>query len=206
MHDVIVRELGLCDYLPVWERMRSFTDGRDGLTPDEIWLLQHNPVYTQGQGCTDVPSGHDEIPVVHSDRGGQITYHGPGQLIAYVLIDLRRLRTGVRSMVRLLEQSIIDYLAGMSIVAERKSGAPGVYVSGRKIGALGLRVRRGASYHGLSLNVDMDLSPYASIDPCGYRDLDVTQLRELGVSASMEQVQQELSDRIVMALERFQRT
>lgn len=201
MSDVLVRELGLCDYLPIWERMRSFTDRRDGQTRDEVWLLQHNPVFTQGQGCSALPSGHSEIPVVHSDRGGQITYHGPGQLIAYVLVDMRRLHTGVRSMVHMLEQSIMDYLAELSILSDRKRGAPGVYVQGRKIGALGLRVRRGASYHGLSFNVDMDLSPYASIDPCGYRDLDVTQLRDLGAAVRIERVQRDLGKRIVRGLD-----
>ena len=205
MPDIIVRELGLCDYRTTWERMRRFTDDRSDLSPDEIWLLQHHPVYTQGQGCSALPSGHGDIPVVHSDRGGQITYHGPGQLVVYVLIDLRRLRTGVKSMVRLLEQAVIDYLAELSISAERVAGAPGVYVQGRKICALGLRVRRGASYHGLSLNVDMDLLPYRSIDPCGYRDLEVTQLKDLGVSISLGQVERSLAQKLIEEIETLKR-
>ncbi len=200
MSDVVVRELGLCDYLPIWERMRRFTDNRDDRTADEIWLLEHHPVYTQGQGCCSIPSGHTEIPIVHSDRGGQITYHGPGQLVAYVLIDLRRLRTGVKSMVHMLEQSVIDFLVDLSLPAERISGAPGVYVGGKKISALGLRVRRGASYHGLSLNVDMDLGPYTAIDPCGYQDLDVTQLKDLGVPMPIGKVRRDLAQRIISKL------
>jgi len=203
MPDIVVRELGLCDYLTTWERMRCFTNDRNDLTPDEIWLLQHHPVYTQGQGCSAQPSGHADIPVVHSDRGGQITYHGPGQLVVYVLVDLRRLRSGVKSMVQLLEQTVIDYLAELSISARRIAGAPGVYVRHKKICALGLRVRRGASYHGLSLNVDMDLLPYRSIDPCGYRDLEVTQLKDLGVSIPLEQVQRGLAQRLTSELDKL---
>lgn len=204
MPEIVVRELGECDYLATWERMRRFTDDRNELTPDEIWLLQHHSVYTQGQGCSAQPSGHADIPVVHSDRGGQITYHGPGQLVVYVLVDLRRLRTGVRSMVYLLEQAVIGYLAGLSISARRVAGAPGVYVQDKKICALGLRVRRGASYHGLSLNVDMDLLPYRSIDPCGYQDLEVTQLKDLGVSIPLEQVQRSLAQRLIGELDELQ--
>lgn len=197
MPDIVVRELGFCDYQSTWAQMQTFTNERNDLSPDEIWLLEHNPVYTQGQACSALPTGRDDIPVVHSDRGGQITYHGPGQLVVYTLIDLRRLRTGVKSMVHLLEQTVIDYLADMSLAADRISGAPGVYVHGKKICALGLRVRRGASYHGLSLNVDMDLSPYSSIDPCGYQNLEVTQLKDLGISAPMDEVKRLLAKRLV---------
>jgi lipoyl(octanoyl) transferase len=176
--------------------MKAFTGNRSADSPDEIWLLQHAPVFTQGQSCSDVPVGHEHIPVVHSDRGGQITYHGPGQLIVYLLIDLRRRKIGIKSMVRLLEQCVIDYLAAASIVGERRADAPGVYVGGKKIAALGLRVRRGACYHGLSFNIDMDLFPFSSIEPCGYRDLEVTQLKDLGVTTTLELVQEDLTRRI----------
>ena len=176
------------------------TDARAEDTPDEVWLLEHNAVYTLGQSCTALPAGHRNIPVVHSDRGGQITYHGPGQLVVYPLVDLRRMRAGVKSLVHLLEQVVIDYLDGLAVRGERIAGSPGVYVRGRKICALGLRVRRGATYHGLSLNVDMDLSPYLSIDPCGYRGLEVTQLSDLGISIAMDNVRRGLSRRLVDAL------
>ena len=192
MPEILVRELGLRDYLPTWERMRTFTDTRAEDTPDEVWLLEHNAVYTQGQSCTALPAGHRNIPVVHSDRGGQITYHGPGQLVVYPLVDLRRMRAGVKSLVHLLEQVVIDYLDGLAVRGERIAGSPGVYVRGRKICALGLRVRRGATYHGLSLNVDMDLKPFDMINPCGYRDLAVTQLRDLGIDEEISDVQSKL--------------
>ena len=203
MLEIVVRELGLCEYLPTWERMKSFTSSRVAESPDEIWLLQHFPVFTQGQSCFDVPVGHEGIQVVHSDRGGQITYHGPGQIIVYPLIDLKRRKIGVKTVVHLLEQCVIDYLANVSISGERIQGAPGVYVGGHKIAALGLRVRHGACYHGLSLNVDMDLLPFSSIEPCGYPGLEVTQLRELGVADSCEHVQEDLSRRIRRQLERL---
>jgi lipoyl(octanoyl) transferase len=199
---IVVRELGLCEYLPTWERMKVYTGNRGVDSPDEIWLLQHTPVFTQGQSCSDVPVGHEHIPVVHSDRGGQITFHGPGQLIVYLLIDLRRRKIGIKSMVHLLEQCVIDHLANASIAGERRADAPGVYVGGKKIAALGLRVRRGACYHGLSFNIDMDLSPFSSIEPCGYQDLEVTQLKDLGVSAPLEQVQEDLLRRISRELDK----
>ncbi len=202
MSEIIFRDLGLCEYLPTWERMKAYTGNRGVDSPDEIWLLQHAPVFTQGQSCSDVPLGHEDIPVVHSDRGGQITYHGPGQLIVYPLIDLRRRGIGVKPMVRLLEQCVIDYLANASVAGERMAGAAGVYVDGKKIAALGLRVRRGGCYHGLSFNVDMDLSPFSSIDPCGYRDLEVTQLKDLGVSLTLAQVQEDLGRRIKQELKK----
>jgi len=199
--EIVVRDLGLCGYLSAWERMKVYTHNRSADSPDEIWLLQHTPVFTQGQSCSDTPVGHEDIPVVHTDRGGQITYHGPGQLIVYPLIDLRRRKIGVKSMVRLLEQCVIDYLENASIAGERRAGAPGVYVGGKKIAALGLRVRRGACYHGMSLNVDMDLSPYSSIEPCGYRNLEVTQLKDVGVSVPLDRVQADLGRRIRQELE-----
>ena len=201
MSAIVVRELGLCEYLPTWERMKVYTGNRGADSSDEVWLLQHTPVFTQGQSCSDVPVGHEHIPVVHSDRGGQITFHGPGQLIVYLLIDLRRRKIGIKSMVHLLEQCVIDHLANVSIAGERRADAPGVYVGGKKIAALGLRVRRGACYHGLSFNIDMDLSPFSSIEPCGYQDLEVTQLKDLGVSAPLEQVQEDLLRRISRGLD-----
>ncbi len=160
--------------------MQEFTDARDAETPDELWLLEHPPIYTLGRAARGehlLDAGG--IPVVQTDRGGQITYHGPGQLIAYTLFDLQRLGLGVRPFVNALEQSIIDLLAQLSIMAERRAGAPGVYVGGDKIAALGLRVRRGRSYHGISLNVAMDLAPFGGIDPCGLPGLGVTQVRDL---------------------------
>lgn len=175
-----MRRLGLCEYEPTVARMQAFTDDRDDATPDELWLLEHPPVYTLGRAARPAHVlDPGPVPVVPTDRGGQVTYHGPGQLIAYPLIDLTRLGMGIRPFVNLLEQSIIDLLAGYAIEAGRREGAPGVYVDGRKIAALGLRVRRGRSYHGLSLNVAMDLAPFAGIDPCGLPGLAVTQLSEL---------------------------
>ncbi len=175
-----MRRLGCIDYRDTFARMQAFTDARDAGTPDELWLLEHPPVYTLGRASRD---GHlldaGAIPVVPSDRGGQITYHGPGQLIGYTLIDIGRLGLGIRPFVATLEQVVIDLLADLSIAAARRAGAPGVYVDGEKIAALGLRVRRGRSYHGLSLNVAMDLAPFAGIDPCGYPGLGVTQVRDL---------------------------
>ena len=173
---------GVSDYYDTWQAMRRFTEERGPSTPDAIWCLEHLPIFTLGQAgrCEHVlaPGG---IPVVHVDRGGQVTYHGPGQLLFYVLFDLQRQRVGVRQLVTLLEQSVIDLLAAQGIRAERKPGAPGVYSAGKKLAALGLRVRRGCSYHGLAINVDMDLEPFRWIDPCGYPGLEVTQLADLGV-------------------------
>ncbi len=174
--------------------MQRFTDRRTAETEDEIWFLQHPPVFTLGQAGRP---GHlldpGEIPVIRVDRGGQVTYHGPGQLIAYLLIDLRRNRLGVRALVTLMEQSVVELLARYSIAAAPRKDAPGVYVPEGKIAALGLRIRRGCSYHGLSLNVDMDLSPFGRIDPCGYPGLRVTQLADLGVTAGLPQLSSELA-------------
>lgn len=174
-----VRQLGLVDYRDSWDAMRQFTDSRDAMSPDEIWLLQHPPVFTQGQaGKAEHLLLPGDIPVVQSDRGGQVTYHGPGQLVAYLLVDIRRRRMGVRDLVDLIEQSIIALLDSYDVAAQSRRDAPGVYVGDAKIAALGLRVRRGCSYHGLSLNVDMDLEPFARINPCGYEGMAVTSLRE----------------------------
>jgi lipoyl(octanoyl) transferase len=177
--DVVVRDLGRAEYAQVWQEMRAFTDRRDVTTQDEIWLVEHPPVYTLGTNDRNETFDNPGIPVVQSDRGGQITFHGPGQLIAYVLIDLRRLGWGVKQLVAALEQSVIDLLAARGISAARRSGAPGVYVAGRKIAQLGLRVRHGACYHGLSFNVDMDHTPFRLIKPCGYAGLETTDLASL---------------------------
>lgn len=183
------RHLGLVDYARAWRDMQSFTRARSAVTGDELWLLQHAPVFTLGRnGKPEHLLDPGDIPVIQVDRGGQVTYHGPGQLLAYTLLDLGRRRLGVQSLVRLLEQAVIDLLDAYGIVAQRRDKAPGVYVDGRKLAALGLRVRRGCSFHGLSLNVDMDLAPFSRINPCGYRGLQVTQLAELGIRAPIDTI------------------
>ncbi len=185
---MIVRWLGRVDYASTWQDMRRFTDERGAHTPDELWLLEHPKVFTLGMAAD--PShvlDAGDIPVVQTDRGGQVTYHGPGQLVAYPLLDLRRHDLTVRGLVTLLEQSVIDLLAPHGIDAVGRRDAPGVYVEGRKLAALGLRVRRGASYHGLALNVDLDFAPFARINPCGMAGLAVTSLRQLGIGWDVEQ-------------------
>ena len=178
---LIVRHLGIRPYLDTWQAMQAFTDRRDVDTPDEIWLLQHEAVYTQGQaGKAEHLLHPTEIPVVQSDRGGQITYHGPGQLIAYLLLDVRRKGFGVRQLVTAMEQAVIGVLAQANIQAAAKADAPGVYVDGAKIASLGLRIRRGCSFHGLALNVDLDLTPFTHINPCGYAGLAMTSTALLG--------------------------
>ena len=189
-----VRRLGRVEYVPTWRAMQDFTAQRVADTPDELWLLEHPPVYTQGQaGKPEHLIAATDIPVVPIDRGGQITHHGPGQLVAYLLVDLRRRGYGVRELVTRMEQAVIDLLAAEGVTAERQAGAPGVYVAGAKIAALGLRVRHGCTYHGLALNVDMALAPFAAINPCGYAGLAVTQCRDLGVALSMPQAEQALT-------------
>lgn len=179
--EVTVRDLGRTGHVDTWRRMRAHTDARDSAAPDEIWLTTHPPVYTLGQSAkTCHLLAAAGIPVVHCDRGGQVTYHGPGQAIAYLLVDLRRRSLSVRKLVTLIEDAVIALLADEGITGERRAKMPGIYVRGAKIAALGLRVRRGCSYHGVSLNVDCDLAPFAGIDPCGYPGLQVTSLRELG--------------------------
>jgi len=178
---LIVRHLGIRPYLQTWQDMQTFTDQRDADTPDEIWLLQHEAVYTQGQaGKAEHLLHQTDIPVVQSDRGGQITYHGPGQLIAYLLIDVRRKGLGVRQLVTAMEQAVIALLARSGIEAVAKPDAPGVYVAGAKIASLGLRIRRCCSFHGLALNVNLDLTPFSHINPCGYAGLAMTQTATLG--------------------------
>ena len=187
------RELGQVDYQPTWHAMQRFTDTRGVDTPDEIWLLEHAPVFTQGQaGKAEHVLFPGDIPVVQVDRGGQVTYHGPGQLVAYPLIDLRRAKIGVRELVDRIEQSIIDVLAEWNIHGERRCGAPGVYVADAKIAALGLRVRRGCSFHGLAFNIAMDLEPFHRINPCGFAGLQVTSMTDLGGPSSLAAVKPEL--------------
>jgi len=176
---ILLRRLGLADYEPVWRAMQKFTDQRSPDTPDELWLVQHPPVFTQGQaGKAEHLLAPGQIPVVQVDRGGQVTYHGPGQIVAYPLVDIRRSDFGVRDFVHRIEESIILVLAHYGVTGERIAGAPGIYVDGAKIASLGLRVRLGRSFHGLSLNVDMDLEPFQRINPCGYVGLRVTQLSD----------------------------
>ena len=174
------RELGLVDYEPTWQAMQRFTNARDADTADEIWLLQHPPVFTQGQaGKPEHLLLPGDIPVVQVDRGGQVTYHGPGQLVAYLLLDVRRSGLGVRELVSRIERSLVDLLASYGVSATAKPDAPGVYVDGAKIASLGLRIRNGRSFHGLALNVDMDLAPFRRINPCGYAGMAMTQLADL---------------------------
>ena len=175
-----VRRLGLAEYAPVWRAMQDFTDQRDDATTDELWLVQHPPVFTQGQaGRAEHLLAPGDIPVIQVDRGGQVTYHGPGQIVAYPLIDLRRLGLGVKHFVNRIEEAIIRVLGRYGVTGERVAGAPGIYVAGSKIASLGLRVRRGCSFHGLAFNIDMDLEPFRRINPCGYAGLEVIQLSAL---------------------------
>jgi lipoyl(octanoyl) transferase len=194
----VLRDLGRAEYLPTWQAMREFTAARTAETADELWIVEHPPVFTLGQGAR---RGHlldpGELPVIATDRGGQVTYHGPGQLIAYLLFDLRRGGLGVKRLVNLLEQSVIDLLATQGIAAESRADAPGVYVAGAKIAALGLRIRGGCSYHGLALNVAMDLGPFGRINPCGYAGLRVTQVRDLVPGVAVDG----MADALVNALD-----
>ncbi len=195
---LVVRELGLQPYEPVWHRMQRFTDSRGSETPDEIWLLQHEPVFTQGQaGKPEHLLNTGDIPVVQADRGGQVTYHGPGQLIAYLLIDLRRHKLGVRQMVSLMEEAVVQVLASYGVEAYPKADAPGVYVDEAKICSLGLRVRRGCSFHGLALNLDMELEPFLRINPCGYAGLAMTQLKLLRPDADIAAAPQRLLNYLI---------
>jgi lipoyl(octanoyl) transferase len=183
-----VRSLGLADYLPVVAEMRDFTQRRTSETPDEIWVLEHPPVYTLGQGADARfgPRIANGIAVVQAERGGEITYHGPGQAVLYALVDIARRGIKVKEFVRLLEQCVIDFLAVHGVAAQRQAGAPGVYVGGAKIAALGIRVTRGRAWHGLSLNVDMELAPFDAIDPCGTPGLRVAQARDFGIEGSAQ--------------------
>ena len=194
-----VRSKGLQDYLITWKEMKSFTENRDPDTLDELWTLEHNSVFTQGlSGKPEHLLKVTQIPIIQSDRGGQITYHAPGQLIIYCLIDIQRLGIGIKKMVSMIEQSLIELLSSYDITAHTLKGAPGVYVNDSKIAALGLKVKHGRTYHGLSLNIDMDLSPYNLINPCGYRDLKVTQMRNLTNNIlNISDIQNELSQHLI---------
>lgn len=201
MSTPVVRRLGRVEYLPTWREMQAFTARRSAGQPDEIWLLEHPPVYTLGlNGSREHLLAPGEIPVVQVDRGGQVTYHGPGQLVVYPLIDLARAAMGVRALVCALEQAVVRSVAAYGIEAAGDRAAPGVYVAGRKLASIGLRIKRNCSYHGLALNVDMDLEPFSRINPCGYRGLEVTQLAALGVARSLAQVTDDLEAALLKAL------
>ena len=190
---LVVRRLGLVEYEPTWAAMRAFTDARTDETADELWLLEHPPVFTLGQaGKPEHLLRETGIPLVKIDRGGQITYHGPGQIVVYLLVDLHRRHIKVREMVNLMEQALIDCLADYGLAAERKDGAPGVYIAGAKIAALGLRVRNGCTYHGLALNVDADLAPFSAINPCGYEGLETIRMKDFGVTDGVAAVGERL--------------
>jgi len=187
---IVVRSLGQQDYEPLWRRMQRFTDERTADTPDELWFTEHPPVFTLGLNASrEHLLAPGDIPVVQVDRGGQVTYHGPGQLMIYPLFDLKRAKLGIRDLVTALEQSIVDLARDFGIAAQAKKDAPGVYVGGRKIASVGLRIRRGASFHGMALNVDMDLEPFTRINPCGFSDLQVTDLKRLGVRADRNRLE-----------------
>lgn len=200
--EVLLHRLGRVDYEPTWRAMQAFTAARAAGAADELWLLEHPPVYTLGVAgrAEHLPRVANGIPVVRTDRGGQITYHGPGQVVLYTLLDLRRRGLAVRPLVRLLELSVIDLLAAYGIAAAARVEAPGVYVAGAKIAALGLRIRDGCCYHGLAFNVDMDLTPFRAIDPCGYSGLAVTQARELGITDAPELLGEKLARSVLNRL------
>ncbi|BDX03268.1 MAG: lipoyl(octanoyl) transferase LipB [Marinomonas sp.] len=195
--DLICRDLGVIDYADTWERMKEFTQTRSKDDADEIWLLEHPPLFTQGQaGKEEHLLAPGNIPVIQVDRGGQVTYHGPGQLVAYVMVDLKRLGIGVRDLVSVLENSVVGVLAMNSIDAYPKPDAPGVYVTEQKIASLGLRVRRGCSFHGLALNVDMDLTPFNRINPCGYQGLQMVDMKRLNQNANLSNVKVQLANQL----------
>lgn len=199
---LIVRYLGLQDYLPVWQEMHHFTDNRGEMTQDEVWIVEHNPVFTQGQaGKPEHLLNTGEIPVVQSDRGGQVTYHGPGQLVVYFLINLRRKSLGVRELVTDIENIVIKTLSTYSIDSAARPDAPGVYVDGKKICSLGLRIRKGCSFHGLALNINMDLSPFLRINPCGYQGMEMVQVSQLGGPNDVATVAQQLVNELVTVLD-----
>ena len=193
MTELVIRELGLQTYEPVWRAMQCFTDTREAGTPDEIWFTQHEPVFTLGLNTApEHLLAPGDIPVIQVDRGGQVTYHGPGQLMVYPLIDLRRANLGVRDLVTALEQSVVDLVAEFGIEAASRSDAPGVYVEGVKLASIGLRIRRGSSFHGMALNVDVDLEPFSRINPCGFQGMELTDLARLGAEKEIARVRDRL--------------
>ncbi|MGY0617242.1 lipoyl(octanoyl) transferase LipB [Vibrio sp. FJH11] len=200
-HQLVVKRLGRQDYEPVWKAMHEFTDQRTEETCDEVWLVEHNPVFTQGQaGKAEHLINTGDIPVVQSDRGGQVTYHGPGQLVAYFLINLRRKKLGVRDLVTNIENLVINTLKAYNIDSAARPDAPGVYVDGKKICSLGLRIRKGCSFHGLALNVNMDLTPFLRINPCGYEGMEMVQVSQLGGPDNVESVEKQLVQELVTLL------
>ena len=199
---LLIRYFNLLDYQDSYRRMVDFTHNRDHASRDEIWFLQHPPVYTLGlAGKSEHLLDTGDIPVIRTDRGGQVTYHGPGQLMVYLLIDLKSKRISIRSLVEIIEQTIIDMLAGMGLQGGRRPGAPGVYINGDKLAALGIRVRNGCSYHGFCLNVDLDLTPYQGINPCGYPGLEATRLKDQGIDMNVWQVAREIQPYILKNLD-----
>jgi len=195
---MLVRHLGEVDYHETWLAMQDFTDNRQKDTPDQLWFLQHSPVYTLGKnGKPEHILNSSGIPVINADRGGQVTYHGPGQLVVYTLLNLTRMKLGVRELVTTLEQTVIELLGDYGVVAKARADAPGVYVNDAKIAALGLRIRKGCSFHGLALNVDMDLEPFTRINPCGYEGLEVTQLKNIVSDIEIDSVTDNLQQRLV---------
>jgi lipoyl(octanoyl) transferase len=198
----VVKQLGCVEYAPTWRAMQDFTAHRTGDTADELWILQHPPVYTLGIAARaqHLPRLANGIPLVQTDRGGQITYHGPGQLVAYLLLDMKRRGLTVRPLVRLMENAVIDLLAEYTVAAYGCAGAPGVYVGSAKVAALGLRIRNGCCYHGLALNVDMDLSPFRAIDPCGFAGLEVTQMSDLGFTITPDIAAEKLTQHLLTHL------
>lgn len=198
---LIVHDLGLQPYESVWEAMKAFTAGRDRTVPDELWCVEHPPVYTQGQaGKAEHILSPGDIPVIQADRGGQVTYHGPGQLVIYLMVDLPRAGLGVRQLVDIIEQSLVSVLAAHGIEAAPRPDAPGVYVDGAKIASLGLRVRRGCSFHGLALNVDMDMEPFSRINPCGFSGLPMCQVRDFNGTVSLPVLAEQLTDTLAEVL------
>ena len=201
--NLLVKRLGRVEYEPTWQAMQAFTATRQPETPDELWIVEHPPVYTLGQAGKPEHVLQDVgIPIVKIDRGGQVTYHGPGQVVIYLLLDLARLKIKVRELVTAIEQAVIDFLATYDITAERRDGAPGVYVGDAKIAALGLKIKNGCSYHGLSLNVDMDLSPFAAINPCGYAGLKVIQTKDFNLPLTPHQAGEQLSHYLLVQLDK----
>lgn len=199
----VVKRLGRVDYEPTWHAMQAFTAARTAETPDEVWIVEHPPVFTLGQAGKPEHLLRDiGVPVVKIDRGGQVTYHGPGQVVVYLLLDLHRLKLKVRELVSHIEQAVIDLLAAYGVTAERRDGAPGVYVGPAKVAALGLRVRNGCCYHGVSLNVDMDLTPFAAINPCGYEGLQVVQTKDLNIPLTAHEAGELLCKHLLQQLER----
>jgi len=201
--NLLVKRLGRVAYEPTFQAMQEFTATRTTATPDELWIVEHPPVYTLGQAGKPEHILRDiGIPIVKIDRGGQVTYHGPGQVVVYLLLDLPRLKIKVRELVTAIEQAVIDLLAAYDVTAERRDGAPGVYVGAAKVAALGLRIRNGCSYHGVSLNVDMDLSPFAAINPCGYAGLEVVQTKDLNIPLTAHEAGERLSQYLLQQLDK----